>query len=64
MPESSIDNSTMRHSPSPIDLLNTPLANTMKKVGMTPLMSGSLNSFVKKKVVNGADNTLNSFSQN
>ena len=33
------------------NLLNTPLANAMKKVGMTPLMDNSLNSFIKKKVV-------------
>ena len=31
------------------NLLNTPLANTMKKVGMTPLMNKSLNNFVVKK---------------
>lgn len=32
--------------------MNTPLANAMKKVGMTPLMGGShLNDYVKKKVV-------------
>ena len=48
-----------RNSPptsNPIDLLNTPLANAMKKVGMTPQMSGSLNSFVKKKVITSLEN--------
>ena len=32
-------------------LLNTPLANAMKKVGMTPILDNRLNNFVKKKVV-------------
>jgi hypothetical protein len=29
----------------------------MKKVGMTPQMSGSLNSFVKKKVISNQENS-------
>ena len=36
---------------SPEQLLNTPLAHAMKKVGMTPVMDSQLNNFVKKKVV-------------
>ena len=34
------------------NLLNTPLANTMKKVGMTPLINNRLNNFVVKKNAN------------
>ena len=33
------------------NLLNTPLANAMKKVGMTPVLDNRLSTFVKKKVV-------------
>ena len=39
-------------------LLNTPLANTMKKIGMTPLMNNRLNNFVVKKNTNSNNNTL------
>ena len=31
------------------NLLNTPLANTMKKIGMTPMLGNKLNKFVVKK---------------
>jgi hypothetical protein len=36
---------------SPEQLLNTPLAQAMKRVGMTPAMDSQLNNYVKKKVV-------------
>ena len=41
------------------NLLNTPLANTMKKVGMTPNMSSKLNQFVVRKTNNPYSNTNN-----
>jgi len=31
--------------------MNTPLANAMKLVGMTPVLDSQLNKYVKKKVV-------------
>lgn len=51
---------------SPQNLLNTPLANAMKKVGMTPVLNNHLNDLVKKKVVlqtsQGPSNGFNSNS--
>jgi hypothetical protein len=41
-------------------LLNTPLANTMKKVGMNPSLAGnSLNQFLVKKGPGGNNATSN-----
>ena len=41
------------------NLLNTPLANTMKKVGMTPNLNSKLNQFVVRKPNNHSGNNTN-----
>ena len=41
------------------NILNTPLGNAMKKVGMTPVLDNKLNSFVKRKPIGGAHTSSN-----
>jgi len=48
---SAIESGNMISQTPHINHMNTPLANAMKLVGMTPVLDSQLNKYVKKKVV-------------
>jgi hypothetical protein len=59
-----VERSNMISQTPHINHMNTPLANGMKLVGMTPVLDSQLNKYVKKKVVthfNGRTSSADSY---